>query len=164
MATNMFMKLTNSIKGEAEDDFHKGWCEIKSLSQEFSNEASLSKKDPKKKIVKAAHKELKITKYVDQATTAILKACWQGTRIKCVIIECFRADGQNKALKYFGIRLDNVLIKNYELKSSEGDILEEDLELLGTKAEYTYRPMDKLLGTAKPRMIASHNLIENIVS
>ena len=163
MATNMFMKLTNNIKGEAEDDLHKGWCEIKSLSQEFENKASLSKIQ-QDKIDKAEHKELKITKYVDDATTAILKACWGGTRINSVIIECFRADGQNSALKYFVIRLDKVIINNYELSSSEGEILEESLELIGTKAVYTYRAMDKLLGTAKARMIASHDLIENVVS
>lgn len=163
MATNMFMKLTNNIKGEAEDDIHKGWCEITSLSQEFENDASLSEKE-EDKIDKAEHKELKISKYVDEATTAILKACWDATRIKCVIIECFRADGTNPALKYFVIRLDNVIITNYELKSSEGEILSEDIEMLGTKAEYTYRAMDKKLGTAKARMIASHDLIKNVVS
>lgn len=161
MATNMFMKLAN-ITGEADDDQHSGWCEIKAVSQDFTNKASVSGSE-QNTIDKAEHGELKVTKYVDEATMAIFKACWNGTVIPSVTIECFRADGQNQALKYFGIKLSNALISKCEFKSSEGDILEEEIEMLGTKAEYEYYALDKYLGTAKPVKIASHDLVKNVV-
>ncbi len=163
MASNMFMKFSNNIKGESEDKAHIEWCEITSLDQEFTQDASPTEEGDQD-TSKAEHGEVKITKYIDEASTALMKACWDGTKLDRVMIECYRASGGSGPVKYFIIVLEGVIIKKFNYKGGEGDIVSEDLELVAAKATYTYRAMDKKQGTAKPRKIASHDLRSNVVA
>ena len=163
MSTNMFAKF-GDIKGESEDQAHPDWCEITSVEQDFTQKASPTE-ESKPDTCKVEHSEIKISKDIDEASTGLMKACWEATRLKKVEIECFRADGQNDPIKYFNIVLEDVIIHKFEYKGSgDGSIIGEDLELVAAKATYTYRAMDKKLGTAGGRMIASHDLKNNVIT
>ncbi len=166
MATNMFMKLGNLIEGEAEDVNHRNWCEIIEMKHEFTQEATAIEpgaqtvEDPKPE-----HGAVTISKYVDKATTEILKAVWEGTILPKVIIECLRADGSNKPVDYIKVELDNVIISEYKLKEFTGSSLpSEDLELIYKVVKYTYNKIDKKTGRSVGSKFASHNRETNIVS
>lgn len=163
MPTNMFVKFSNNIKGESSDENHNQWCEITEVEQDFTQDASPTE-ESNQDTSKAEHGEIKIKKIVDEASTSLMKACWEGTKLDKVEIECFRAGGQNEPIKYFTIVLEKVIIKKFEYKGGDGDVITEDLELVAAKATYTYRAMDKKLGTAKPRKIASHDLKSNVIT
>jgi type VI secretion system secreted protein Hcp len=163
MSTNMYVKFSNGIKGEAEDKDHSGWCEITALEQDFTQDASPTE-DSDQDTSKAEHGEIKISKLVDEASTKLMKACWEGTKLDKVEIECYRAANVDQPIKYFTVKLEDAIISKFEYKASEGEIISEDLELTAAKATYTYQAMDKKLGTEKGQMIASHDLKSNVIS
>jgi len=154
MASNMFVQFSN-IEGECGERGHKGWCEITKLGQDFSNEtAPLIPGDQDNRTIKSGkHGDIKIEKLVDKASLGLMKACWMGTLVPKVVIECFRAgkgldQQQDQAIKYFSLELENVIIKKFRYAVSEGKLVSEDIELVAAKATYAYQNMHKELGTA----------------
>ncbi len=146
MATNMFMKLGNKIKGEAEDVDHPDWCEITDLGHDFSQGASPMKATT---IPKSTDTYLNVDKFSDSATTEILKACWSGTIIPKVEIKCFRAGGDGLPVDYLKIELENAVIHKYELETQGEGLSKEKLELDYTHVKYTYKAIVKHTGKAK---------------
>jgi len=149
----MFVQFSD-ITGECEERGHRGWCEITSLDQNFSNPTLPP--PPGTTEIKGAkpckHSEIKITKLVDTASVQLMEACWKGRTVDTVVIECFRAgkglDNKELPIKYFSIELENVIIRELDYSVDEGDLVTEELELVAGKASYAYRQMDKELGTA----------------
>ncbi len=158
MSSHMFVKF-DTIKGECDEYGHPGWCEITNLEQDISNKTSPLPIDaqtgPGAK--KCEHGEIKISKVVDKASTGLMEACWEGTTLDSVVIECFRAgeglnDPQNKAykdppIKYFSIELKRVIIREFEYSASANELISEDLELVYAEATYEYQRMSKKSGT-----------------
>jgi len=151
MATNMFAQFSN-IEGECEDKYHEKWCEITDLEQDFSNptiplppgatEGSGAKP--------CEHGEIEIKKLVDKASTGLMKACWYGDTVDSVVIECFRTglglDDENQPIKYFSIKLEGVIIRDFEYSVGEGNLISETVKLVAAKATYAYRQMLKRTG------------------
>ncbi len=147
MATNMYVKFSEDIKGESTFKEHlgkDGWCEITDLGQGFEQKASPSPASQgEMDTSKSTHSEISISKNMDQASLKLMRHCWKGTTLKKVEIHCFRAAPGDQPLNYFQIELEQVIIKEFDFKSSEGDLITEDLKLVADKATYCYRPMDK---------------------
>ena len=165
MATHMFVKFSG-IEGESEDRLHqkKEWCEISSLEQDFTSEASplAPGKREGRGAVKCDHSTIRITKLVDRASTKLMEACWLGTTLDEVVIECYRAGegqgGDNRPIKYFSIELKKVVVRELEYSVNAGDLASEDLELVYATAKYEYYQMKKKLGTAERVGAKSRNV------
>lgn len=149
----MFVQFSN-LPGECEVAGHTDWCEISSLKQGFSNEAAPlpSGETDKSNSRRGTHKAIEIEKAIDKASIGLMEACWKGTTVAKVVIECFRAGPGSSAdqpIKYFWIELKNVIIKSHKYEVDEGKLVSETIELVAAQASYEYRQMDKRLGTAK---------------
>ncbi len=153
MATNMFAQFSN-IEGECEDKPHEKWCEITSLQQGFTNETTPHLPDVRPAPVheRGKHKVVSIKKVIDKASIGLMEACWNGTTVDTVLIECFRTglglDDENQPIKYFSIKLENVIIKKFKYNVDEGKLISEDLDLIAGKESYEYRQMLKRTGYA----------------
>jgi len=153
MATNMFARF-GAIEGECEDKYHPNWCEIMSLEQDFSNptiplppgatEGTGAKP--------CKHSEIEIKKLMDKASAGLMKACWFGDTVEKVEIECFRTglglDDEDQPIKYFSVKLEGVIIREFDFSVGEGEIVSETLKLVAAKATYAYRQMLKRTGYA----------------
>jgi len=158
MATSMFVKFcpkNGIIEGECEDIGHENWCEITSLKQKFSIEDKDEETtDPQR----AKHEPIGISKIIDKASIELLKHCRDGRPLKEVIIECVRAHvvAEGKApLNYFQIVLENVIIKRFQYRVDEGNLVSEELELAARKATYNYRELNKFSGNMVVPVLAN---------
>jgi type VI secretion system secreted protein Hcp len=168
MAGNMFVKF-DTIKGECEDREHKGWSEITSVKQTFSNEASpIGETDPDK--ISSTHSEIEIEKYLDSASIRLMVASWFGDVIEKVTIQCFRDGGTGGSgygpgrTKYFEIELKQVIIQEYEYEGKEDDIATESLKLVAAEASYSYDRLLKDENRTEKTGAARINLEDNKIS
>ena len=138
----MYVNFSDGIEGESEFKACPGWCEITELKQDFEQKAS-PEAEGTHDASKAKHSEVGISKNIDKASSKLMQKCWDGTTLDEVVIDCFRAAPGSAPLKYFNIILKHVIVKKFEFKSSEGEIITEDLELVATFAQYSYWPMKK---------------------
>lgn len=163
MATDMFLKL-EGITGESEDSAHADWIEIISWSHSFSQPTSAVRSSSGATVEKANHSDLSITKYIDNATDAILTYCWNGNMIPTANIECFRADAEsNTPIKYLLIEMEQVVVSNYSISAGGGDIPMENVSLSYGKVTYTYTQQKKADGTGGSQKPVSHDLVQNVV-
>ena len=146
MASNMFIKFADVV-GESSDVNHVEWIEILSWSHSFSQPASPLRDSTGSTIERANHSDLTITKYLDAATDDLIKSCWNGKQFETVDIECFRSDGQNEAIKYLEVNMEDVILSNFSISGGGGDIPMENLSLAYSKITYTY--IDKIKDDAK---------------
>lgn len=163
MSTNMFLQL-KSIDGESEDEKHANWIEIIGWGHSFEQPASGFRTSSGSTLEKCKHELLTVTKYIDKASTAILKAVWSGKQLDDATVECFRADGDNVPVKYLKIFMEDVIISTFSISGGEGDIPQEELGLSYATIQYEYTPQDKALGTPGSAMTGKHNLVKNVVS
>lgn len=166
MASSMFVKFGN-IEGECEDWGHEGWCEITSLKQAFTIEDQDGSSAGKQT---AKHEPIEIKKIIDRASMELLNCCRDGTWLEEVVIECVRALASEKekpepenrtsdryvytlvakegeALPfYFQIKLEKVIVKEFEYRVDEGNLVTEELKLVARAATYSYRKLSKRSG------------------
>lgn len=161
MATNMYLQL-DGIKGESVDVNHKDWIEILSLSHGFTQPVTPVRASSGSTVERCNHSDIAVTKYVDKATDAILNRIWSGKQIPKAVIECFRADGQNKPVKYLEIDLEQVVISNYNISAGQGSLPMENISLAYGKVTYKYMQYDI---TGKPGGVQPvyHDLTKNEV-
>ena len=150
MAKHIFVKFGDTVKGSAEDKDHIDWCEITDLTWGLSSKASPTAKDEDER-ARGSIDVVKISKLMDRASIALSNICWKGQHIAEVVIECFHsAGGEIGGVKYLELRLQNVVIKKFELKLQESTAEPpgEDLELVFSYLKMTYYPRDKQTGMA----------------
>jgi type VI secretion system secreted protein Hcp len=164
MASFMFLKMGSApdIKGQSQDKDHADWIEIQSFSHGFSQPTNPAVSSQSRTIEKASHQNLTVTKMTDSASTSLIKACWQGKSFDEVTIDMRRASGEN--VEGFEILMKGVVISNYSIGGSPGDVPYETLSFAYASVQYTYGPIDKTDGTNKGKDPATHDLVTNTVS
>jgi len=159
----MFLKL-GEIKGESTDSKHPEWIEILGWSHSFSQPTAAVRSSSGSTAEKANHSDLSFTKYLDNATDAILSTCWKGEQLKKATIECYRADGTDVGTKYLTIDMEFAIVSNYSISGGGGDIPLENISLSYGTVAYTYTDTGKATGDAsgshKP---VKHDLTTNKV-
>lgn len=110
-AKNIFLQL-DGIKGEAEDEKHKGWIAIQSFSTGASNSTEVTHV-AKSKSGSAFFQGFNMTMDMDASVVKIMESCLTGTVIKKAIIDICGNDGKSQ-LTY---TLDSVLISTLDLGS-----------------------------------------------
>lgn len=163
MSTNMFLML-DGIAGESDDEKHPNWCEITAWDHSFTQPVNPMRASSGQTVEKCAHELLNVTKYIDCATPAILKAVWGGLQMNEGYIVCYRSDGNNVPVLYLQIIMTDVVISSYSIGGGEGDLPQENIGLSYSKVQYEYNEVDKLLGTGTGVIVANHDLIKNVVS
>lgn len=112
----------------------------------------------------ANHSDFTITKYIDSSTDDLLKQCWSGKMITTGTFTAYRADGDNKPVKYLEIVMSNIIVSNVSFGGGAGDIATETVALNYGIIEYKYIPQKKDDGTADGAQPVKHDLMKQEVS
>jgi type VI secretion system secreted protein Hcp len=166
MATNMYIEFVQpDIKGEATDSNHKDHIEIMSWNHAFNQPTSPTRASAGGGTVEMAnHSDFTFTKYTDAATDDLLQYCWSGKHIGTAKVHAYRANGDNKPVKYLEVTMDQVIISNISLGGGSSDIPIESVGLSYGKVTYKYIPQDEKSGGAGGVQPVSHDLVKREVS
>lgn len=135
MAVDMFLKL-GQIKGESRDKQHAGEIDVLAWSWGASNSGSAHVGGGAGS-GKVNVQDLSLTKYIDLASTSILKAVSTGEHIDKATLTVRKAGG--KPLEYLLIEMDEVLISSISTGGSGGeDRLTENISLNFAKFKIKY--------------------------
>ena len=166
MAINVYIKF-DGITGGSTASGHEGELEILSWNHGFVQPTSPTRSSAGAGTVEqATHQNLNFSKYIDPATTALLKANWSGKQIATASLTCYRADGatDNAPVKYLTVDMTNIIVSNYTLSGGSGDIPVENVSLDYGSVTYTYLDQKHADGTADANLPATHNLETRTIS
>lgn len=109
MAAMMFMKVTG-VTGEATDDKHKDWSDIRSFSWGASQPGGM--------VVgggagRASFNDLQVVAYMDKATPALIKHCASGLPLGSVVVHVCKSTGTKK--EFCVVTLENVLVTSAQI-------------------------------------------------
>jgi type VI secretion system secreted protein Hcp len=95
MATNMYIKFEEpNLEAGTTAAEHEKDIEVLSWNHGFSQPTSPTRSAAGSGTTEQAnHQNLSFTKYLDGASTNMLKQCWTGKQFKKVTLSCYRADG-----------------------------------------------------------------------
>lgn len=111
MAVDIFLKLSNGIKGEAADETHTGEIDILNwswgLTQSGTTHVGQGGGQGKVNV-----QDISVVKYLDLATNDLIKRCSNGEHIEegTLIV---RKAGTNP-LEYLTIKMNHILISSYQ--------------------------------------------------
>src|SRR4051812_25634419 len=166
MAQNMFIKFeTPGIEGECTASGHAKEIEILSWSHSFNQTTSPTRSSAGGGTVeKANHSDFTFSKYIDSATDDLLKMCRNGKQIGKATVSAYRANGDNKPVKYLEIAMDKVIVSNLSFGGGSGDLPVENISLSYGKVQYSYMPQKETDGTGEGVQPVSHDLITQEVA
>ena len=165
MAINAYLKL-DGIEGDCTAGGHEKEIEILSWNHGFSQPTSATRASAGGGTVEQAnHQPMSVSKYIDSATSALLKSCWSGKTIKTATLTCHRASGaeDNKSVEYLKVDMSDVVVANYSLSGGGGDLPAENIALDYATVQYTYI-LQKDDGTAGGNKPAKHDLMKRVIS
>jgi type VI secretion system secreted protein Hcp len=127
------------IKGESQDDKHKGWIEVTGVHWGVSQpRATAVSTAGGHTSGKADVHEVSFEKLADLASPVLFRTCAMGKTIPKARFEFFRADGDGVRVKYFEIELENVMISNVSPTSANGGTISESVHLASSKFKCSY--------------------------
>lgn len=137
---DMFLKIDGArqgpIKGESQDQVHKDEIDVLNWSWGMEGNYLHGQATPK-----ATVHELKITKRVDRATTALMASLRNNELIKKAVLSVRKAGGQDP-VEYFKITMENARITSLMTRSGgEGDspLLTEDVSIAFDRISVEYK-------------------------
>jgi len=162
MASNMYIKFEDpALEAGTSAAGHEKDIEVLSWNHGFSQPTSPTRAAAGSATVEqATHQNLSFSKYLDGATSDLIKQCWAGKQFKTVTLSCYRADGakDNKPVKYLEVEMKNVVIANYSISGGPGDIPVENVSLDYGVCKYNYISQKREDGSAGGNKPATHNL------
>jgi type VI secretion system secreted protein Hcp len=166
MATNFFLKLEDpTVEGESTDSNHSKELQILSWSHSFNQPTKPTRSSAGGGTVEQAnHSDFSVTKYLDSATDDLLKMCWSGKMIGKGTFTAYRADGDNKPVKYLEVLLEKIVVSNVSFGGGGGDLPTETVALAYGKVTYTYMPQKPTDGTPGGAQPVSHDLMAQEVA
>ena len=160
MATDIFLKLGDRIKGESIDAKHKDKIDVLAWSWGAS-QSGTTHLGTGAGSGKVSVQDLSITKYVDLSTHDILKSLASGEHIPTATLYVRKAGG-TEALDYFVMEMERVLVSGYSTGSSTGDDrFTENVSLNFAKFRITYRRQDESTGKASAEVFAGWDIPQN---
>ena len=147
---DMFLELTNNIKGESEDDKFKDTIQVLSYSLGNSN-AGTGGYGGGSGAGKAAFSDLSVTKYVDKSSPVLFQTCATGTHIDKATLH-IRKSG-DKPQEYLTIELTEAYVSSFSQSGADGAGLpSESMTLNFSKITMTYKEQKKdgSLGAGSP--------------
>jgi type VI secretion system secreted protein Hcp len=162
----MFIQFkTPDITGESADSTHVGQIQVLSWSHSFNQPTSPTRSSAGSGTVEQAnHSDFSFTKYIDASTDDLLKYCWSGKQIGSATFQCYRSDGEDKAIKYLEVVMTNVIVSNVSIGGGTGDIPVETITLSYSSVQYTYIQQKTADGTAGGNQPVKHDLAAQTVA
>lgn len=161
MAADIFLELTNGIKGESVDSKHAGQIDVLSWNWAMNQSGTthLGKGGGGGKVQVS---DIQLAKYVDLSSNDLIKKCCNGSHIDKATLYVRKAGGEDP-LEYFKIEMEHVMITSYQTGGgSDGlDRIMENLTLNFAKFNITYIQQDEK-GGQKATATAGWNIAENI--
>ncbi len=138
MANDAYLHI-EGIKGESQDEKHKGWIEVRDVDWSVNQpRASAVSTAGGHTNGKADLSEITFSKLADLASPILFQHCAMGKTIPKALFEFMRADGDGKPITYFKIELQNVMISNVHPNSGEGGILTEQIHIAYSQIKVSY--------------------------
>ncbi len=158
MAMDMFIKI-GDIKGESQDDKHKGEIDVLAWSWGMSNSGT-THTGSGGGAGKVNVQDLSITKYIDKSSTDLMLAACNGKHFKEAMLYVRKAG--EKPLEYLKIKLTEVLITSVSTGGSGGeDRLTENVSLNFAEVKVDYTPQ-KPDGSGEATLSMGWNVAKNI--
>jgi type VI secretion system secreted protein Hcp len=137
MAVDMFLKI-GDIKGEARDKTHKDLIDVLAWSWGATQSGSMHVGGGGG-AGKVNVQDISVTKYVDSASHALLKACCTGKHYPEAKLVVRKAG--DKPVEYIKITMTDCLITSYQTGGSGGeDRLTENVSINFAKVKFEYTP------------------------
>ncbi|MFB9224629.1 Hcp family type VI secretion system effector [Paracoccus cavernae] len=160
MAVDFFLKLSNNIRGESQDDTHRDEIDVLGWNWGLTQSGTthLGKGGGGGKVNVS---DLHLTKYVDLATNDLIKRCASGEHIESGEL-VVRKSGGNKPVEYMKIAMKNIMISSYNTGGQKDglDRVQESLSLNFRSFEVTYTTQDDN-GGAGAETTAGWEIAEN---
>src|SRR5690606_4482240 len=138
MAVDIFLKLSNNIRGESQDDKHRDEIDVLAwnwgLTQSGTTHIGSGGGGGKVNV-----QDITLTKYVDLATNDLIKRATSGEHIENGEL-IVRKSGGASPVEYFRIKMENIMITSYNTGGAKGglDRIQETLTLNFRKFEVVY--------------------------
>lgn len=173
MAGNIYMEITDEsgavLEGNSNATGQEKKIEVISWNHGFSQPTtSATKSSDQQATSRANHMDFSFTKFFDNASDDITKACWTGAQMQQVVVSCFRASGATDvgggATDYLTITMEDVIISNYNISGGGDELPIENITLNYSKIKYSYTPVTLADGKAGGPVHIEHNLATNEVA
>ncbi len=136
MASDMFLDLGDTIKGESKDSVYEGKIDILSWNWGVSQTGS-SHSGGGAGAGKASFQDITVTKYVDAASANLMLYCAKGNHFEEGKLVCRKAGGEQ--LEYLIITMKKIMVTNISFGgASENDRLIETTILNFAEVSYEY--------------------------
>jgi type VI secretion system Hcp family effector len=123
MAFDGFIKL-DGIAGESLDQRHKDWIEIVAYNFGVNQSTSASaSSNGGAGSGRASLSDFSFSKRLDKSSARLFEASCSGEHIKELTLCLYRAGGEK--LKYYEVRLEEVIISDFSQNGESGEPLEE---------------------------------------
>ncbi len=160
MAVDIFLKLSNNIKGESQDETHRNEIDVLAWSWGLTQSGTthLGSGGGGGKVNVG---DITLTKYVDLATNDLIKRCTSGEHIESG--ELFvRKSGGNTPVEYMRIKLENIMITSYQTGGQKDglDRVQETLTLNFRRFEVLYTLQEES-GAAGAETMSGWDIAEN---
>jgi type VI secretion system secreted protein Hcp len=156
----MFLKI-DGIKGESTDKAHKDEIDLLSFEFAASNSGSFNM-GPGGGAGKSSVTDITVSKYVDAASTELLKHCLTGKHIDKIVLTVRKAG--DTPLEYTIITLEKVLVTRYSPSGQkDGDRLTETVALNFAKIVMDYDTQNDK-GAKGDHYSAGYSISENAVA
>ena len=159
MAVDMFLKLSNSLDGEARDSSRKGQIDVLAWSWGMS-QSGTTHIGGGGGAGKASFQDISVTKWVDKVSPKLMQACAKGTHIDTGELVVRKAG--DTPLEYIKIELEDIIVTSVSTGGSGGeDKLTENVSLNFCKFKVCYQEQDDK-GAAKGGAVEfGWNIAEN---
>ena len=160
MAVDIFLKLSNNIKGESQDATHADEIDVLAwnwgLSQSGTTHVGSGGGGGKVNV-----QDISLTKYVDLASNDLIKRCTTGEHIENGEL-IVRKSGVSAPVEYFRIKMENIMITSYATGGSKDglDRIQENLTLNFRKFEVAYT-LQEGSGAAGAESLAGWDIAKN---
>jgi type VI secretion system secreted protein Hcp len=138
MAVDIFLKLSNGIKGESQDSVHKDEIDILAWSWGMSNSGTTHMATGGGG-GKVNVQDISFTKYVDLASNDLIKRCANGSHIDTGRL-VVRKSGGDAPVEYFTVDFGMIMVSSYSTGGSQDglDRITENLTLNFRTFSITY--------------------------
>ncbi len=161
MAVDIFLKLSNNIKGESQDGTYKDNIDVLAWSWGLTQSGTthIGKGGGGGKV---NVQDITLTKYVDLASNDLIKRCTSGEHIESGEL-IVRKSGGTQPVEYFIIKFENLMITSYNTGGSKDglDRIQETLTLNFRKFEVVYT-LQEDSGAPGPQTQTGWDIAENV--
>ena len=161
MAVDIFLKLSNNIKGECQDSTYKDNIDVLAWSLGMT-QSGTTHEGQGGGGGKVNVSDINLTKYVDLASNDLIKRCCSGEHIENGEL-IVRKSGGDAPVEYFRIKMEKIMITSYNTGGSKDglDRIQESLTLNFRRFEVVYT-LQEDSGAAGAESLAGWEIAENI--